>query len=113
MVLKHQMTKFSFGPGRKFSANDGTAYGVQKLHLRVNIVLRFCVKYRLHSQFCSFFSSISSFYMLLSVWFVRLYGKIIHELQRVDYRPYRSTDYTLNSLLHNSFALCALGDIWC
>ena len=32
------------------------------------------------------------------VWFVRLYGKIIHECQRVDYRPYRRTNHTLTSL---------------
>ena len=34
------------------------------------------------------------------VWFVRLYGKIIHERQRVDYHPYRRTNHTLTSLLH-------------
>ena len=34
------------------------------------------------------------------VWFVRLYGKIIHERERVDYRPYRRTNHTLTSLLH-------------
>ena len=26
-------------------------------------------------------------------WFVCLYGEIIHELSRVDYRPYRLTNY--------------------
>ena len=31
---------------------------------------------------------------------MRLYGKIIHERQRVDYRPYRRTNHTLTSLLH-------------
>ena len=45
---------------------------------------------------------------------MRLYGKIIYELQRVYYRSYRRTDYTLNSLLHcYAFAPCALGGIWC
>ena len=52
--------------------------------------------------------------MLLSVWVVCLYGKIIHELQLADFRLYRRTDYTLSSLLyHCAFAPCALGDIWC
>ena len=48
------------------------------------------------------------------VWFVRLYGKIIHERQRVDYRPYRRTNHTLTSLLHlYASAPCMLRDIWC
>ena len=33
---------------------------------------------------------------IVRVWFARLYGKIIHERQRVDYRPYRRTNHTLN-----------------
>ena len=48
-------------------------------------------------------------HVLLSVWFVRLYGKIIHGLQRTEYRH---KDHTLSSLLHNyAFVHCALGDI--
>ena len=31
-------------------------------------------------------------------WFARLYGKINHELQRVDYRPYRRTNHVLSHL---------------
>ena len=27
----------------------------------------------------------------VTVWFVRMYGKIIHELKRVDYLPYIRT----------------------
>ena len=29
------------------------------------------------------------FLATIRVWFVRLYGKIIHKRKRVDYRPYR------------------------
>ena len=49
---------------------------------------------------------------IVRVWFVRLYGKIIHERQRVDYRPYRCTNHTLTSLLHlYASAPCTLRDI--
>ena len=39
---------------------------------------------------------------VFSVWFVCLYGKIIHELQRVDYRPYRRMNYTYCNFPKNS-----------
>ena len=35
-------------------------------------------------------------------WVVRLYGEIIPELQRGDYRPYRRTNHTLSHLYHNN-----------
>ena len=33
-------------------------------------------------------------------WFVRLYGEIIPELERGDYRPYRRTNHALYHLYH-------------
>ena len=43
---------------------------------------------------------------------MRLYGKIIHERQRVDYRPYRRTNHTVTCLLHlYASAPCTLRDI--
>ena len=65
----------------------------------------------LRYQSCKFAANICC---LLSdrVWFVRLYGKIIHERQRVDFRPYRRTNHTLTSLLHlYAYAPCTLRDI--
>ena len=46
--------------------------------------------------------------VLVRVWFVRLYGKIIHER-----RPYRRTNHILTNLLHMyASAPCTLRDIW-
>ena len=40
------------------------------------------------------------------LWFVRLYGEIIHELELVDYHRYRRTNHTIKFLLHqHAFAL--------
>ena len=61
-----------------------------------------------------FINRVGVLHAIVRVWFVRLYGKIIHERQRVDYRPYRRTNHTLTSLLHlYASAPCALRDIWC
>ena len=47
-----------------------------------------------------------SVYAIHRVWFVWLYGKIIQERQRVDYRPYRR--YICNLLHNNASTPCAL-----
>ena len=47
-------------------------------------------------------------YVLVIVWFVRLYGKIIHELLRVDYLPYRRTNHIHFIIVHVSACFCTL-----
>ena len=44
----------------------------------------------------------SAMYMTNRAWFIRLYGEIIHELQRVDYRPYRRMYHALTHLWHDT-----------
>ena len=55
-----------------------------------------------HRSVCWFCHEAAHLYCLISSsrGSVRLYGKIILERQRVNYRPYRRTNYTLTSLLH-------------
>ena len=73
-----------------------------------------CLPFRLHRLDAIVFAETKMFklYDSYRVWVVRLYGKIIHERQRVAYLPYRRTNHTLTSLLHlYASALCKLRDI--
>ena len=49
-------------------------------------------------------------------WFVRLYGEIIPELWRGDYRPYRRTNNALSHLYHNNhiteYLMLKIGCLW-
>ena len=73
--------------------------------MKQNILLR-------HASICLFTAMEKNDYAIVRVWFVRLYGNIIHERELVDYRPYRRTNHTLTSLLHlYAFAPCTLQDI--